>query len=63
MSINLELVKEIIRLGTETTSSITDPSESKILIEAGVAPVTAHIEKLSLIELVKDAQLQLAQML
>lgn len=56
MSINLELAKEIIRLGTETTSPIADPSESSILIKAGVASVTAHIEKLSLIELIKDAQ-------
>lgn len=56
MSINLEIAKEIIRLGTEATSSIADPSESDILATAGVAQVTAHIEKLSLIELIKDAQ-------
>ncbi len=33
---------------------MTDPSESEFLRNSGVAPVTAHIEKLSLIELIKD---------
>ncbi|MBK8683913.1 MAG: hypothetical protein IPN26_02420 [Bacteroidetes bacterium] len=56
MKLNLEIAKEIIRLGTEKNGSLTDPSESILLKEAGVAPVTAHIEKLSLAGLVKDAQ-------
>ena len=56
MSLNIEIVKELIRLGTNSNGAITDPSESEVLRNFGVAPVTAHIEKLSLLELVKDAQ-------
>lgn len=56
MKLNLDIAKEIIRLGTEKNGDLTDPSESVILKDAGVAPVTAHIEKLSLTGLVKDAQ-------
>lgn len=56
MSLNMEISKEIIRFGTEKNGNLADPSESQILNNSGVAIVTAHIEKLSLIELVKDAQ-------
>lgn len=56
MSFNLDVAKEIIRLGTEKNGSLTDPSESQLLKNTGVAPVTAHIEKLSLAGLVKDVQ-------
>lgn len=56
MKLNLEIAKEIVRLGTEKNGTLTDPSESVILKNAGVAPVTAHIEKLSLAGLVQDAQ-------
>lgn len=56
MAINLEIAKEIVRLGTEISDGIVDPSESELLRNVGVAPVTAHIEKLSLLELIKDAQ-------
>lgn len=55
MKLNFDIIKEIIRLGTEQNGSLTDPSKSEFLKNSGVAPVTAHIEKLSLIELVKDA--------
>jgi hypothetical protein len=56
MKLNLDIIKEVIKLGTTKYPSLVDPSESDILKNAGVAPVTAHIEKLSLYDLVKDAQ-------
>jgi len=56
MNLNFEIAKEIIRLGSENNGSMTDPSESDILRKSGVAPVTAYIEKLSLIGLITDAQ-------
>jgi len=56
MNLNEEIIKEIIRLGSENSSTLIDPSISEILVNAGVATVTAHIEKLSLLELIKDAQ-------
>ena len=55
MEYKLEILQEIIKLGEKFYPKITDPSESKFLLEIGVAPVTAHIEKLSLMGLVKDA--------
>ncbi len=55
MSLNLEIIEEIVRLGAENEAVVTDPSKSSVLSEAGVAVVTAHIEKLSLVGLVKDA--------
>lgn len=56
MKLNLEIAKEIVRLGAEKNAALTDPSESILLKNAGVAPVTAHIEKLSLAGLIKDVQ-------
>lgn len=56
MKLNQDIIREIIRLGAENSSTIIDPSKSDLLKNAGVAPVTAYIEKLSLLELVKDAQ-------
>jgi len=55
MEYKLEILKEIIKLGTKSYPKITDPSESELLLKVGVAPVTAHIEKLSLMGLIKDA--------
>ncbi|GEM_PF-1440391 len=55
MEYKLEILQEIIKLGANYYPKMTDPSESEILLEIGVAPVTAHIEKLSLMGLVKDA--------
>jgi hypothetical protein len=55
MSLNLEIIEEIVRLGAENQHIVTDPSKSCLLSEAGVAVVTAHIERLSLVGLVKDA--------
>lgn len=54
MKLNLDIIKEIIRLGMENPSSFTDPSMSNLFKDAGAAPVTAHLERLSLIELIKD---------
>ena len=56
MKLNIAIAKEIIRLGTEKNGELTDPSESKLLKDEGVAPVTAYIEKLSLAGIIKDAQ-------
>jgi len=56
MNLKLHIFKEIVRLGTEKNGALTDPSESPILKDLGVAPVTAHIEKLSYAGLVRDAQ-------
>jgi len=56
MKLNIDIIQEIIKHGTTKYPSLVDPSESYILKNAGVAPVTAHIEKLSLYELVKEAQ-------
>ena len=53
---NLEIIREMIRLGTEQNGSLADPSKSELLKKSGVAAVTAHIEKLSLFSLIKDAQ-------
>ena len=51
----LEIIKEIVNFGTENDGSLSDPSENKVLSNAGVATVTAHIEKLSLVGIIKDA--------
>lgn len=56
MKLNFDIAEEIVRLGTEKKGVLADPSESVILKDAGVASVTAHIEKLSLAGLVKDVQ-------
>lgn len=55
MEYKLEILKELILLGAKHYPNITDPSESDILLNIGVAPTTTHIEKLSLMGLVKDA--------
>jgi hypothetical protein len=55
MEYKLEILKKIIELGAKYYPEITDPSKSEFLISVGVAPVTAHIEKLSLMGLIKDA--------
>ncbi len=56
MEYKLEILKSIVELGSSTYPNIADPSESEILKSSGVASVTSHIEKLSLMGLVQDAQ-------
>ena len=55
MEYNLDVMKEIINLGASVYPKLADPSTSQILKKIGVISVTAHIEKMGLIGLVKDA--------
>ena len=54
-SLRYDLIKSIIEHGTHFSSGETvDPSTNPALREAGVALVTTYIEKLSLLELVRE---------
>lgn len=57
MSVPLEfdLVRQLVLHGAEVDPSDTvDPSQNAALVEAGVARVTAYIEQLSLLDIVRD---------
>jgi hypothetical protein len=56
VGLNIDIIKEIIRLGTKKNGSLTDPSESEFLIHSGIGPVTAHLEKLSLAGVIRDVK-------
>jgi hypothetical protein len=56
MEYNLEIFKSIIQHGRTAYPNIADPSLNERLKNSGVAPVTAHIEKLSLMGLIGDVR-------
>lgn len=59
---NLEIFREIIKIGTENNGSLVDPSQNEFFKKSGVAMVTAHLEKLSLFGLFKTHRQSLVKM-
>ncbi|MGA9292574.1 MAG: hypothetical protein WBV81_08270 [Ignavibacteriaceae bacterium] len=55
MEYQLEVIKEILNLGSSVYQKLADPSTSKFLKDKGVVIVTAHVEKMGLMGLIKDA--------
>ena len=55
MTLNFDLLKKIMQVGGNSYPQLVDPSEHEALNQRGVAEVTANIEKLALLGLIKDA--------